>query len=615
MEHENSAILPQLFQDLVADIQSRLDYEPVDRAHLDTTPGHKGQIQCTRDALEKERAISHLALDAFTLYAKGQLSRLGTRQNRHTITYCIPNEILSYILELAGKDCRARWGARVILNLSHVSRRWREVALETPRLWTCPLMFSTKFVDICIARSRNLPLDICPGARRYADRLHEVLPHRQRWRSLRLSYSPKDSKLVQPSLSAPAQMLETLHLRCRNTQWDKDCASDSKVLHRNPFRGNTPHVREVLLSGVFFPFTSPIFSGLLKLSLNSMQFDKVDTIYQLLRALEACPCMESLTFSNSLKFGPDVTANLQLLSTAPFVSLPHLQLLRVKQQEAEPALVFILSRLTTPSNSTLSINVLYGVDGLASIVPVHVRRSPHYNLQNLSSARQLKISMTTHYDDDVRFVLYGSGDQNLDSDSASQSEFSINFRKGIPLRDASTQLFETLGTVFPMPHLQSLCIDIHLNGLDHTPTTSTPSKTAFVEFLGRHPSITTIALSGCAPGFVKSLIITPTRRVCPALEEPSIRKCSVRNGTMRKLVASRPMPGLLLNQPDDLWGLQRLRIVACNNVIPETLSDLGLLLEVATDDDMGESSESGDAEEFFEDDNDWEWDDLPDSMP
>ncbi|KDQ19004.1 hypothetical protein BOTBODRAFT_184803 [Botryobasidium botryosum FD-172 SS1] len=580
MEHENSAILPQLFQDLVADIQSRLACEPGEHAHLDAASDHKNQVECAGDALEKKRAMAHLALDAFTLYAKRRISRLGTRQNQLKVTYRIPNEILSYILELSGKG--ETTGVDV-LNLSHVSRRWRQVALETPRLWTSPLMFPSEFVDICAARSKNLPLNISSG-RSCAGRVREVLPYQPRWRRLCLSYSPKDSKLVKSFLSVPAPMLETLQLRFSDPG-NMDCASDSKILHRNPFGGDTPRLREVFFSGVFLPFASPIFSGLRKLSLDDMQFDKVNTIYQLLRALGACPCMESLTFGEYLQFGPDVATHLQLPSTMPFVSLPRLRSLTVGQLNAEPTLVFILSRLTTPPNSTLSITVSSAPDdlGLASIVPLY--SGPQYNLQNLPFVSQLKVNMRA-YGGRASCVLHGTGD----SDLASRSGFTFIFwMRSSRIRDAFTELFKALGVIFPMSHLQRLCIDLPFDGVEHTARTN---STAFIEFLGRHPSITTIALSKCAPSFIEGLIVTSTRRACPALEELSIYESSVGDDTLRKLVASRSTTGpdqdgsLAPLAPQTIGGLRRLRIVACKNVTAEALSDLRVSLEVATNDDM-----------------------------
>ncbi|KDQ12280.1 hypothetical protein BOTBODRAFT_96511, partial [Botryobasidium botryosum FD-172 SS1] len=53
--------------------------------------------------------------------------------------YRLPNEVLSIIFELAESTASDLWqrsSTKNPINLSQVSRRWRDLALNLPTLWT-----------------------------------------------------------------------------------------------------------------------------------------------------------------------------------------------------------------------------------------------------------------------------------------------------------------------------------------------------------------------------------------------------------------------------------------------------------------------------------------------
>ncbi|KAI6139682.1 hypothetical protein BKA82DRAFT_1007425 [Pisolithus tinctorius] len=108
---------------------------------------------------------------------------------------CLPLELLSRILRFA-LSMTSQWECRLHprqkQQLAGVSRRWRDVILNTPSLWsticTCPT-WALPAVEMHVARSRDHPLDIIVFEWRYAAAgfdafLHPILPHTHRWHSL-----------------------------------------------------------------------------------------------------------------------------------------------------------------------------------------------------------------------------------------------------------------------------------------------------------------------------------------------------------------------------------------------------------------------------------------------
>ncbi|KAJ7367777.1 hypothetical protein DFH08DRAFT_5319 [Mycena albidolilacea] len=86
--------------------------------------------------------------------------------------------------------------------LTHICRKWREIALTTPALWRAISLLDSvihgvdhdKLVDMCHTRSRCLPLHLhfswifAPA--HTAEFLASVVPHRVRWEYLNLRYLP-----------------------------------------------------------------------------------------------------------------------------------------------------------------------------------------------------------------------------------------------------------------------------------------------------------------------------------------------------------------------------------------------------------------------------------------
>lgn len=145
----------------------------------------------------------------------------------------IPSEVLSHIFVCAmtydlswgdfGLDNEFDWKA---LRLSHVCRYWRDVALDTPRMWTeirvgrahseCNRRTNIELVETYVARSKEAPLRVAAWLRSKTSMqaLQLVIPafHRFQWFRLYISRGFYENTFESMSSNVPPQapLLRTL---------------------------------------------------------------------------------------------------------------------------------------------------------------------------------------------------------------------------------------------------------------------------------------------------------------------------------------------------------------------------------------------------------------------
>ncbi|KDQ18361.1 hypothetical protein BOTBODRAFT_510702 [Botryobasidium botryosum FD-172 SS1] len=167
------------------------------------------QLELSQDPAEKENSTEYSTLfdkvdaecssiertrkfvaDFVQTYANRRLLILRTNRNEACGIYRLPNEILSKVFELTMEPWP--WGYNAEdnpLTLSRVSRRWRYIALGTPRLWSQISPFgSPALVPLFLTRSKSIPLDVVleEHTARYGDDGldEEVLSPEHRYRYL-----------------------------------------------------------------------------------------------------------------------------------------------------------------------------------------------------------------------------------------------------------------------------------------------------------------------------------------------------------------------------------------------------------------------------------------------
>lgn len=158
-------------------------------------------------------------MDVVHSFVGRTITEVTSRRNQFTPVYRLPNELFSHIFEFANERPRDQSNRPIGWNVSEVSRRWRQIALHTPRLWSTIDVLDQRFIDLCISRSGKVSLDIeldtclnkvVPSERKMEDYVASLVPHIGRWRTLKLHHEITPAFLHH--LSSPAPKLHHLEL-------------------------------------------------------------------------------------------------------------------------------------------------------------------------------------------------------------------------------------------------------------------------------------------------------------------------------------------------------------------------------------------------------------------
>jgi hypothetical protein len=195
--------------------------------------------------------------------------------NRHAVTYNIPNETLSAIFEAGLSDLvdppitalpfEPSPTIPFEFHVSAISRRWRNIALSTPRLWTrlhINVLKSTEddLIDLYLFRSKTCLLDIVSktqmllhgGVDPYADvaarfqqHLERLLPHVTRWRKLVIVHNTEPTTLS-PLAHLHVPALETIMVQSQSYFGNQQ----SHMM--DMFSGGAPRLSSVEIQGTYF---------------------------------------------------------------------------------------------------------------------------------------------------------------------------------------------------------------------------------------------------------------------------------------------------------------------------------------------------------------------------
>ncbi|KAG5641406.1 hypothetical protein DXG03_005273 [Asterophora parasitica] len=319
----------------------------------------------------------------------------------------LPNELLSEIFLLAAHNDDQYETILTPITVSHVSARWRNVAISTGGLWsTIIITFPTSRGQLSravtwIKRSKTCPLDFFLDFRdplwdwEFAESSHRfrwqdmeailrlLIVHVRRWRRFELladTWAPIFTFLHYSRRVDSAPMLETLSLSRCNAFFASTNATFAPKEMKAPlplFGGLAmEQLRRVSFTGVHVDWAASSLCNLTMLEFRYLACDVTPTMEDFADILVACPDLRHLTIigrgprthilPSSRNPSPvDESATDLSIKPPPFIELLHLTHFTFGFLDASYALE-VLSMFSFPALENLTLEGLVDLDSLQS---------------------------------------------------------------------------------------------------------------------------------------------------------------------------------------------------------------------------------------------------------
>lgn len=258
---------------------------------------------------------------------RATLRELRTRRNAHTAIAKLPVELFSKIFILSKLSRPHGW-----LNVAAVCRKWREIVLNTPRLWTdlnVARIRGIHWAVAVLARSKNAPLHV-HGSYNDPAILRAVFAHIARIQDLRLEDSY--SLLMEVFSSAPRTLPTQLRVLHLENQRYRSPSTTGGLMHK-VFDLSMPFLRDLAICELALPPDIPLMPQLRRLRVSSAATSCETPLSTLLAFLRSTPSLEELEIENSLTSGAGA-------SDFPEVHLPRLSWVSLLSAHPDNACLF-----------------------------------------------------------------------------------------------------------------------------------------------------------------------------------------------------------------------------------------------------------------------------------
>ncbi len=319
------------------------------------------------------------------------LVTLKRRLNSLTLIAGLPPELLSEIfLHLArdiyyGNRLEATYSYHCLrpptwITVTHICHSWRELALNSPRLWSYIVLSRRPFVSEFLARSKKAPLRITAAFAFCGDEKIKVLEdvlhgERQRLTELQLIAPSRTLLDACQKLGQSAPLLETLVLSEHMTP---SYTVDHTHISHTVLSLSLPHLRTVEFRRIKISWDHPIFSAhLTKLVVHGPAIGRVPmgTFERFLLVLERMPELQVLDLYEMIP--PLPAENIESLPpVSRKVTLPRLRHISLSSYQMECA--NLLNHLTLPKDVRLDLVGRWSKadrESLVEVIKEHLSRS------------------------------------------------------------------------------------------------------------------------------------------------------------------------------------------------------------------------------------------------
>lgn len=245
-----------------------------------------------------ERAIQDIDRDIRE--HESHIITLRNRRNGWVPIAKLPPELLCRVFHFASRDDKfLQW-----IQVSYVCRRWRDVAVNSPSLWTNPPLQFPLWTEECLSRSKMAQLTIVFEFRGRLttppDSLSKIfLHHSSRICRLKISLSPESSKLLD-LMPKSAPCLESLIMDGNPASMYIQPGQNTIFAIPDVSLCEMGRILCLELTGVAINWKSHLHNTLTKLKLHGIPSSRLPNTTQFWDALKNMPLLETLDLQDAL---------------------------------------------------------------------------------------------------------------------------------------------------------------------------------------------------------------------------------------------------------------------------------------------------------------------------
>ncbi|KAG8948732.1 hypothetical protein FRC04_009343 [Tulasnella sp. 424] len=283
---------------------------------------------------EFDNALS-IANSSLSQFFNGLIADIRYRRNRPVPIHQIPAEVFTTIVICLTSDYSPKEGERDMLNLMGVSRRWRDIILNSPELWTnIRSDHPPEHAKLIIERSKAHPLSLDWNTSRFHDldsnneefqgTLELVTRNSSRLRSIKVTVGRGSQQTLRRLLDCPKPRLESLYVDL----WPEGFDDAHAPTRRFMLAEGTPLKELALDLAGLLDWDSPRLSGLRVFELRKPA--SIPSINQILLILSTSPLLAQLKLCDFNSPADIPSARTEETSREQFIELPHLKAITIR---------------------------------------------------------------------------------------------------------------------------------------------------------------------------------------------------------------------------------------------------------------------------------------------